>query len=459
MPELPVVLLMTSNGVGMGHLSRQLTLALSGPQQFRPVILSLSKALPRVIAATRSGELPGARARAIRHEYCPSRESGWLPERGWRRSLRTRYRSYRWHPYLRDRVVSLVAETRATAVVFDGVVPYQGLLDARDLLPEVPFTWVRRGLWRPQAPTRQLTAGSRFDLVIEPGDLGAAADRGPLTSRSDATQVPPVSLTDVLPPTSRQEARATLGLPPDGPTLLLAPGSGALGSVEEAADLVLEELARSGPRWTVAVTRQSIAQHAVGRSSEHVVVLDDVYPLSRHLAAFDAAVSAAGYNSVHELLGAGVPTLLVPSVHHVTDDQEARARGVAARGAALLAADGDLPRAVRSLLDDHVRQDLRAGCATLGPLTGGAAAAAEVGRLAARGRPTAQPVLRPAPGRPLLDARTTTGPGGGVDLRFTEQVTVADVRGPDPVEHLLPGSSEDYRAARRRTAGWLYRTA
>lgn len=460
MPALPVVILMTSNGVGMGHLSRQLTTALSGPRRMDAVVFSLSGALPRVAAADRAGDLPGARERDIRYEYCPSRESGWLPPSGWRRAVRTRYRSYRWHPYLRDRLVSLTAETGASAVVFDGVVPYAGLLEARRLMPGVGFVWVRRGMWRPQAPAGQLAQSARFDLVIQPGELGGGADRGPLSGRTDAVHVPPVSLTDVLPAATREEARATLGLPQDRQVLLLAPGSGALGSVEATAAQVREVVAAHGPEWVVAVTRQAIARHSVGaqeRPGSPVVVLDDVYPLARHLAAFDAAVSAAGYNAVHELLSASVPTLLVPSVHHVTDDQEARAAGVARRGAALLPGRGGLEAAVTELLDPRVRGELRAACDRLERADGGRETAERVAALAAGSHPTDEPVLRPPPPRPLLDARTPTGTGTGVELRFTEEVGAVDVRGVDPVEHLLAGSSADYRAARERTAGWLYR--
>ena len=452
----PVVIHMTSNGVGMGHLSRQLTIALSGPQQYDPVIFSLSGALPRIAAADRDGDLPGAPERGIRYEYAPSRESGWLPDGGWRRTLRQRYRSYRWHPYLRDRLVSLAAETGASTVVFDGVVPYRGLLQARALLPDVGFIWMRRGMWRPSAPTKQLRATRHFDLVLQPGDFGGARERGPLADRSDAVRIPPVSLTDVLPPTSREEARAALGLPPEGPVLLLAPGSGALGSVEESAARVQSALAEHGPGWTVAVTKQAIARHSIGSGSDRVVVLDDVYPLSRHLAAFDAAVSAAGYNSVHELLGAGVPTLFIPGLDHVTDDQGARTEGVVARGAALSVDSGDVEGGIRALMDDRRRSDLRAACAELERADGGLVAAEHLAAAARDAEATTAPALRPKPSRPIVDARTPTGDGTGISLRLTEDVTVADVRGRDPVEHLLAGSSADYRAARERTARWLY---
>jgi UDP-N-acetylglucosamine:LPS N-acetylglucosamine transferase len=51
------------------------------------------------------------------------------------------------------------------------------------------------------------------------------------------------------------------------------------------------------------------------------------------LPAFDAAISAAGYNSVHELLFAGIPSVFVP-FERVLDDQERRATFLEEQGAA-----------------------------------------------------------------------------------------------------------------------------
>lgn len=458
MPALPVVIFMTSNGVGMGHLSRQLTLSLSGPQQFESVLFSLSGALPRVMAADTSGELPEAHERAVRYEYCPSRDARWLPPNGWQRLVRTRYKSYRWHPYVRDRLVALAVETGASVVVFDGVVPYDGLLEARAVLPDVAFVWMRRGMWLPDAATHRLRHSDQFDLVIEPGDFGSAADAGPLANRTDATRIAPVSLTNVLTINTRDDARRALGLPLDRPVLLLAPGSGALGSVEEAAARIQQHIAAVGPDWVVAVTRQSIVAHTIGDGDGEVAVLDDIYPLARHLGAFDAAVSAAGYNSVHELLAMGVPTLLTPSIHHVTDDQGARARGVVDRGAALLPAQDQLEGAVTELLTDQTQVHLQAGCEALERPAGGEEAADLISDLAGGSKPANGPRDLAAPSRPWLDARTPARGRDGAALRFAEDISVADVRGSAPVEHLLAGSSTHYRATRHRAASWLYRS-
>ena|SRR5690625_3114651 len=78
MSSRPVVIFMTSNGVGMGHISRQLAIILDG-RKVDPVLFSLSGALPRVIQAEATGELPEAHDSKIRYEYCPSREAVRLP--------------------------------------------------------------------------------------------------------------------------------------------------------------------------------------------------------------------------------------------------------------------------------------------------------------------------------------------------------------------------------------------
>ncbi|SEE98595.1 glycosyltransferase [Ruania alba] len=452
----PVVILMTSNGVGMGHLSRQVTTALSGPHHFDTVMFSLSRALPRVMRASEHGGLPGAAERDLRFEYGPSWESGWLPA-GWRAPVRRRWRSYRWDPYLRDRLVALATETGAQALVFDGVAPYPGLVQARAELPGTKFAWVRRGLWRPSAPAERLDASRHFDLTLEPGDVAAHADRGPTRGRSDAVRIPgAVSLTDVLPALSRHEAREVLGLPQDRPVLLLAPGSGALGSVDATAAAVLETVAAAGDDWVIAVTRQSIARHTVAGDGDRVVALEDIYPLARYLAAFDGAVSAAGYNGVHELLTAEVPTLLVPSTSHATDDQEARAAGAAARGMALEVRT-TLSEAVRDLLDERTRDRLRRQMSALEPATGGRAIAERVTALAADGAAPTGPPHHAKPGPAFPDLRTRAQPGSASELLFTDELDPGTLRGHRPVEHLLRGASPQYRAVRESIAPWLYR--
>lgn len=463
MTSQPIVFA-TSNGVGMGHLTRQLTVALSGPTTWAPTLFSLSAALPTVTDALRTGALPGTHGITVTSEYCHSRLNGWKPQRGWRKPFRDRYPQYQWEEYFRDRIVALVQETHATALVFDGVVPYRGLLEARAVLPDTAFVWIRRGMWQQGVGTQWLEQSSAFDGVIEPGDFADADDNGPTAHRDDATKVAPISLTDVVDRLDRDEAREALGLPLDAKVLLVALGSGALGDISSPANRVIETVLAHDPRWRVVVTRQAIAQHAIGADSNRVTVLHDTYPLVRYLNAFDAAVSAAGYNAVHEFLPGQVATLFVPSTKHQTDDQVARAASVARQGAALTALPDDtgaLVRETRSLLDDEVRTGLREASATLPAAVGGREAARLISEVAA-GKALRRPA-EPPPSRQrkrrVIDLRTpiSTTTHASPHLVLTEDITTGDLAGRDPVEHLVENASPAYIAARRAAAEWIYR--
>ncbi len=66
---------------------------------------------------------------------------------------------------------------------------------------------------------------------------------------------------------------------------------------------------------------------------------------------FDMAFSAAGYNSFHELLFAGVPTIFIPQ-EKWADDQSARARRAARAEAAILLEALPKPSVLRSLVEN-----------------------------------------------------------------------------------------------------------
>ena len=98
------------------------------------------------------------------------------------------------------------------------------------------------------------------------------------------------------------------------------------------------------------------------------------FPLAKVLHAFDAGICATGYNGVHELLPAQVPTVFVSNIRG-TDDQEARARWCHDFGYALRADQSDLNEitaTVKKLQDPLVRAQLSAQCANLPDTTGGA---------------------------------------------------------------------------------------
>lgn len=347
------VVLVTSNGTGMGHLTRQISIALSLNDGVHPVFFSLSRSAHVIDTFGFSGE------------YCPSRERGWMP-------------STEWQEYLRHRLRAFIDETGCHTVVFDGVVPYHGLLRARMDRPWVRFVWMRRGFWRKDARISPLRSSTFFDLVLEPGDLASSGDVGPTVDRDDAVRLPPVSIAEHGGEMSREAAAAALGLDPNRPTALVTLSSGVLNDVVTVGAAAVNALL-AHPEWQVAVTRTAVTKAGIPLPNlPRCVELNDVYPLAHYFAAFDAAVAGGGYNSVHELLYAGVPTVFVPNQSSKIDDQARRARLLASRGLCLYADEangGDVSDQVARLHDPALLSELREACSDLERPQGSIAAA------------------------------------------------------------------------------------
>lgn len=301
----PLVLLVSSNGAGMGHLARLLAYARRLPDGVRPYVLSMSQAVPVV------------EAEGIPWEYLPSQgATGLTPSR--------------WRELFTDRMVEVLERLEPAVLVFDGTHPYAGLDVALAGRPQTRSVWSRRGMWRPGRGADQLTKAQWFDVVLEPGDFAFASDRGATAQAEGATRLRPVTLLDTDELVGREEARATLGLPLHGPMALLSLGAGNLN--DTSLDVGAAAQALRGRGIDVCIAAPSIAERSRQPAGVHVV---SAFPLSRYYRAFDLAVAAAGYNSFHELLRFGVPSVFVPNVHTSLDDQQARAEHAAAAGWAL----------------------------------------------------------------------------------------------------------------------------
>ncbi|WP_051274666.1 hypothetical protein [Cellulomonas sp. URHD0024] len=321
------VLFVSSNGAGMGHLTRLLAMANRASDAVEPMFFSLSQA----VAVVETSGHPW--------EYCPSRgDLGCTVEQ--------------WNPLFAQRFADVLRRYQPAAVVFDGTMPYVGMVQVRPQFPEIAFVWSRRGMWREETTTKFLERGSIFDLVVQPGEVAAAYDRGPVASLDDAYRVGPVTLLDQDDLLSRDEARAALGIEGDAPALLLSLGAGNINDIGSDLDTFVDAADDVLPGWTLHATRPPI-QRRGDRLRDHVASLS-VYPLSRYLRAFDAAVVACGYNSYHESVLAGLPTVFVPNLQTTTDDQLGRARYADDRGfgACVVEVDAESARAALRTVSD-----------------------------------------------------------------------------------------------------------
>jgi UDP-N-acetylglucosamine:LPS N-acetylglucosamine transferase len=345
----PTIILATSNGVGMGHLARASAIALALKPVANPIIVSMAGGI---------AEIPSFMG--IRCEYIPGRDRLWMSRE-------------KWDAYLRDRLLALVDETDAKVLSFDGVVPYPGVIAARNANPQLKLVWVRRGLWqkKPQRFILGLQA-KMMDAIVEPGDIARAYDFGPTSKRKDSVLTSPVSLFRKKDALSREEARKALGLDQSRPVALVQLGTGD-SDVNHKMTAALKGLL-GWKDLQVVLTKAPIDKD--GNSLTPVgldIKVARYFPLAKVLHAFDAGICATGYNGVHELLPAQVPTVFVSNIRG-TDDQEARARWCHDFGYALRADQADLSditKTVKQLQDPQVRAALSAKCAELPNTTGG----------------------------------------------------------------------------------------
>src|SRR5690606_11205604 len=107
----------------------------------------------------------------------------------------------------------------------------------------------------------------------------------------------------------RAEARRRLGLPADRFIVYVGFGGGGDGGYQKFRDWVLAETARY-PDWLFAVARPPLFRGPPPEAGSNLVEFS-YFPLAECWTAFDAAISALGFNTTSELLHHGIPSLFI----------------------------------------------------------------------------------------------------------------------------------------------------
>jgi UDP-N-acetylglucosamine:LPS N-acetylglucosamine transferase len=340
------VLMVSTNGTGLGHVTRLMAIARRLPEHVHPVI------------ATESLAAPLLHQLGFLTEYIPSRRRLDVPRD-------------RWNAYYFSRLNHLIDVYRPSVVVFDGVAPYSGLIKAVREISGIQLVWLRRAMWKKGTGQKWIERGRAFDHILEPGEFAESADQGATVPVRNWTHcVGPITLYDSHELLTRSAARDSLNLR-DRPTALIQLGAGNINDLQHSVDFVVRHLL--GKNVQVVLARSPIARDAAV-VPDHVEVITR-YPLSPYLRAFDVVVSAAGYNSFHELVGFGIPSVFLPNVATAYDDQVARVRYAAQSGAALWLRNPGSDDVLDAALDPDVQHRLSTRCKELSVPNGAGAAA------------------------------------------------------------------------------------
>jgi glycosyltransferase involved in cell wall biosynthesis len=225
----------------------------------------------------------------------------------------------RWTAFVRDRLRHLVSLYGPRAVLVGGL-PHDGIMAALDDCPATRWLWLRPAMWKRGTGSGWAARGPSFHGILEPGEFAAGGDEGwTTTSRAGVATVAPITS---LPPRVPRRSR-------DAHTILCRGLEASLPGFRPTTDLSDATL----------------------------------------------AVARADYASFHELIGARVPTVFVPSAG-AHDDELARARFADAAGVSLCATDDDeLAAALDRMTEPSVRAALRRRCTELAFGNGAADAA------------------------------------------------------------------------------------
>ncbi len=300
------IVMVVSNGVGLGHLTR------------------LSK-----IAA----EL------AARHDYtitfwCYSRAAVLLSEFGYETHIRQTAEHLKcdfdpWHEWESAEFSAFLKAKDIHAIVVDGSTLLAPIKTAQ-LLPENGhrrLIWVRRGMWKSDADTSPLQDSHFADLIAEPADLAQASDPGTIANfqadypgLANLQKSPPIVSIEPDQVYSRWQARRKLGHISRKPLCLVNLGGDTLASQGYIATLIEAASKQNRVRFIAAKSPFAFSTTAETINSK------SIYPIAKYLAAFDGVICAAGYNSFHETLTlCDAPVLFVPAQNARLDDQAARA--------------------------------------------------------------------------------------------------------------------------------------
>lgn len=328
------MLFVTSNGGGLGHVSRMLAIAaeLDGDVRF----FTLSRGYSLIAEAGYQGV------------HIPSHEYSGVSRELWGRIFTAAF-------------VKELATYRPDIILFDGTAIYPELRGATKIFG-IPFVWLRRGLWKENIRIKSQQYNfpqTVCDYLIEPADLAFRSIENPekhmesspwkFSVSAIVNQKPDLMLT-------REAALEELDLNARNRHVLIQLGAGNINEIGHTEKVAAEAVRELGSDWVPVIARSPISQLTKG--SPWPVI--SRFPVSSYFNAFEFCIISGGYNSVQEALSLKLPSISVPNLLTYTDDQAARTSSAAERGLMIEACDNDdIFRAIVLLGDEENRQRIR----------------------------------------------------------------------------------------------------
>ncbi len=322
-------LFLPTNGVGLGHAQRCAVIAKALPDKITPIFAAFPSCVP--IARREGIDCIPLVARSNANDN--SNANDILTYRRLSATLQDGDRLVFDGGYVFDSVNRVILENNLSAV------------------------WIRRGLW-PKGRSRHtmLRREGVFDRVIVPSE--AFEELNDAYSYGDHVHyVGPIFRQVVQSSKDIKRLRAQLAerFGRDFNQLVVSMLGGGVASDRSAQLQAISGILEARPdclHLVVIWPGSTVLPAAFGWKNTQVV---HTLEATKLCLAADLVISAAGYNSVHEILYHNIPAILIPQSAPYLDDQERRARALSDRELCTVITDTEfmkLERAVSDCLDE-----------------------------------------------------------------------------------------------------------
>lgn len=291
------ILFMLTNGAGLGHLTRGLAVAtklLTMGRDYQIIILTTSA------AAHILESLP------VQWYYVAPRQQQL-----------TRMTNAEWNRILKDELTAIIELHHVDLIVFDGACPYAAVLDRIIHYKKIKAIWIKRE--GDKSGFESLGYLEKlFDQIIIPEEVGGLSS----LEGEGRRIVSPIIYEPEKERTRKNHIRKELGISKEESLCYVQLGAGNINEIKSWVTVLLNELIKQG---NYVLLGESIIGESFDIEQPQVKKIRH-YPNSIYFEEVDFAISAAGYNTFHELLYYKVPSIFIPNENTTKDDQVARAK-------------------------------------------------------------------------------------------------------------------------------------
>jgi len=331
------ILFMPTNGCGLGHVTRTLAVA-RRLKEMHPNV--------EIIFFTTSFALNIIQKEGFLSYYFPSMDffPDYIPQKD-------------IDDDLEEQLIKIVKRHKIDTLVYDGVYPYACLVNAIEKSSLQNTIWIQRGMHKSGKTPIVIEREDYFNLIIVPGE--ANKNYNAFQKNSRFQYCPPIVYSykeELLP---KEFVLNMWNLDPDKKTVYIQLGEGLYEDINSLIFKIIEVLKKN--KDLQIVLGESIIAHKRYPIDPNIFIIRD-YPNSIYFNAFDFAIITGSYNTFHEAIYFGVPTILFPTKVTGTDDQIARAKIAEELGTGFVFTDFNpkkFKNAVSKILNPNINQSMR----------------------------------------------------------------------------------------------------